>query len=107
MGNFILKGVASTASVTLQKINAILELRTQTEGLIKEALKASYTREFADLLFSFPYIKIKILEQNNIAKRQTASEYLKKLAKAGILKPLKLGTEVYYINNKLMEILSK
>lgn len=104
--SFILKGVASTASITLQKINAILELKKQTEGLIKETLKASYTREFADLLFSYPYIKIKILEQNNIAKRQTASEYLKKLVTVGILKPLKMGKEVYYINVRLMDILS-
>jgi Fic family protein len=58
-------------------------------------------------LYSYPYIKIKILEENNIAKRQTASDYLKKLEKAGLLEATKIGKETYYINKGLMAILSK
>lgn len=104
---FILQGVADTAAMTLSKINAILELKNSSESKIKQVLKASYTRELTDLIFSYPYIKIKILEKHNIAKRQTASVYLQKLAKAGILIPLKIGKETYYINHQLMGILSK
>jgi len=104
--SFILKGVAETAALTLQRITAILELKKQTEEILKQTLKASYSREFADLLFSFPYIKIKILEQHNIAKRETASKYLKMVANAGLLNPVKVGNEVYYINTPLMNILS-
>ena len=37
-----------------------LLLKKETEALLKDTLKASYTREFADLLYSHPYIKIKI-----------------------------------------------
>jgi Fic family protein len=104
---FIVKGVGETAALTLQKINAILQLKANSEEKIKKALKASYSRELCDLLYSYPYIKIKILEENNIAKRQTASEYLKKLAKAGLLDALKIGKETYYINKDLMAILTK
>jgi len=60
-----------------------------------------------DLLFSYSYIKIKVLEQHNIAKRQTASVYLQKLAQAQLLHPIKMGKETYYINHQLMNILSK
>lgn len=104
---FIVKGVGETAALTLQKINAILELKAASEELIKNALKASYSRELCDLLFSYPYIKIKILEENNIAKRQTASDYLKKLESAGLLDSIKIGKETYFINKGLMAILSK
>ncbi|MDQ3112191.1 MAG: Fic family protein [Bacteroidota bacterium] len=104
---FIVKGVGETAELTLNKINAILELKNNSEELIKKTLGASYTREFSDLLFSYPYIKIKVLEENNIAKRQTASLYLQKVAKAGLLNPIKIGKETYYVNHKLMDILSK
>lgn len=104
---FIVKGVGETAKLTLQKINAILRLKADSEDKIKKALKASYSRELCDLLYSYPYIKIKILEENGIAKRQTASEYLKKLAKAGLLDAVKVGQEMYYINKRLMEILVK
>ncbi len=103
---FILEGVAETSAITLYKINAILELKQQTESFIKNALKSSYTREITDLIFRYPYIKIKILEKHNIAKRQTASVYLQKVASAGVLRPVKIGTETYYINVGLMEILS-
>nr|MBC7611855.1 Fic family protein [Pseudopedobacter sp.] len=104
---FIVKGVGETAALTLQKINAILQLKTNSEEKIEKALKASYSRELCDLLYSYPYIKIKILEENNIAKRQTASDYLKKLEKAGVLESTKIGKETYYINKGLMAILSK
>ncbi|WP_225870857.1 Fic family protein [Pedobacter cryophilus] len=104
---FIVKGVGETAALTLQKINAILQLKANSEEKIRAALKASYSRELCDLLYSYPYIKIKILEENNIAKRQTASEYLKKLSKAGLLEAVKIGQEMYYINKGLMEILVK
>lgn len=104
---FIVKGVGETSALTLRKINAILQLKADSESKIKKALKASYSRELCDLLYSYPYIKIKILEEHNIAKRQTASEYLKKLEKAGFLDTVKIGKETYYINKGLMDILSK
>ncbi|MBK0382049.1 Fic family protein [Pedobacter sp. SD-b] len=104
---FIVKGVGETASLTLKKINAILQLKAASEEKIKKALKASYSRELCDLLFSYPYIKIKILEEYHIAKRQTASDYLRKLEKAGLLEAVKIGKETYYINTGLMEILTK
>ena len=74
---------------------------------IKDVLHSSYNSELVDLMFSYPYMKIKILEKNKIARRQTSSTYLQKLAKAKILQPVKLGKEIYYINYKLMEIISK
>jgi len=104
---FIIKGVAETSDMTLQKIKAILELKRNSDSIIKEALKSSYSRELVDLLFSFPYIKVKVLEEHKIAKRQTASEYLKKIEAAGLLTSIKIGTETYYINHQLMNILSK
>ena len=104
---FVVNGVAQTSEMTLRKINAILELKLQTEVKAKEALNSSYSKELVDLLFSYPYIKIKVLEDNKIAKRQTASEYLKKLETKKILSSIKIGNEIYYINKSLIEILSK
>jgi Fic family protein len=104
---FVLEGVGKTAAMTLKKINAILELKNKSQPLIKEALKSSFSKELVDLLYSYPYIKISVLEQNNIAKRQTAAEYLKKIESIGILSSIKIGKEVYYINNKLMKVLTE
>lgn len=104
---FMINGISETSAMTLSKIHNILQLKENTINNAKEALKSSYSKELIDLLFSHPYIKIKVLEDNNIAKRQTASEYLQKLEKSGILLSIKIGKETYYINHKLIDILSK
>jgi Fic family protein len=104
---FVVNGVAETSKMTLEKINAILELKSDAEIRVKEVLKSSYSKELVDLLFSHPYIKIKVLEENNIAKRQTAANYLKLLTENNILKSVQIWKETYYINEKLIEILSK
>lgn len=104
---FVLQGVGETATMTLSKINAILQTKEAAQPLLKTILKSSYSKELVDLLFSFPYIKIKILEEYGIAKRQTAGEYLKKIEAAGFLTSVKIGKETYFINHQLMNILSK
>lgn len=103
---YMLKAIAETAALSLKKIKEIQQLKEETIIKAKEILKASYSRDLVDLLFCHPYVKIKTLEQNNIGHRQTASTYLQKLAKGGILNPLKIGKEMYYINHALMHIIS-
>jgi Fic family protein len=104
---FMLNAVSETAALTLEKISTIQALKKEMAVQIKNALKTSYNSELVDLMFSYPYLKIKILEKNGIGHRQTSSTYLQKLASEKILHPLKLGKEIYYINHRLMNIISK
>lgn len=102
---FMLKAVSETAGLTLEKISRIDKLKSEiTDKLRNEYF---YNRDLIDLIFTFPYVKINTLERNGIAKRQTASAYLKKLSVKGILRPHKIGKEIYFINHRLMEIISK
>ena len=43
----------------------------------------------------------------NIAKRQTASEYLKKLVSIGVLTELQMGRERIFIHPKLIQLVTK
>lgn len=104
---YVVNGIAETSATTLQKIKDILALKATAELALKDALGSSYTRELNDLLFSHPYIKISVLEEKGIAKRVAASQYLKKVEKTGWLHSIKLGREIYFINQKLIEVLSK
>jgi Fic family protein len=104
---FVVNGVAETSSNTLEKINRILLLKSEAEREIKIHFKSSFSKELVELIFSYPYIKISVLEKYNIAKRQTASEYLKKIESLGWLKSFKMSRDVYYVNYKLIDILSK
>lgn len=97
----------SIGETELQKI-PIFKLKDlkHCRWLLKQQ-NSTFTRELNDLLFSYPYIKIGVLEERAIAKRQTASQYLQRIAKSGWLHSFKIGRDVYYINHKLIEILSQ
>ncbi len=103
---YMLQAIAETAALSLQKIKEIQQLKEDIIITAKEVLKSSYNRDLVDLLFCHPYVKIKTLEQNNIGHRQTASTYLQKLATADVLHSFKFGKEMYYINHRLMKIIS-
>ena len=58
-----------------------------------------------EIIFYHPYCKIKFFTEAKIAHRHTASVYLKQLEKIGILKGVKKGREMYYINKAFLKIL--
>jgi Fic family protein len=101
---FMQNAVAETAALTLQKIEDIMQLKEQLDKEVKAVLKNTFTGELVDLMIAYPYLKIKVLEKNDIAKRQTASLYLKKLADANLLEPVRFGKEIYYINRRLIKL---
>ncbi len=103
---FILTALIETAQLTTKKIRNMLLLKDEFESRMKQTLGSSFSYEFLQLMFALPYLKIELLERKGIAHRQTASLWLKKLSDAGILKPQKIGRTTYYINYRLMEILS-
>ena len=53
-----------------------------------------------------PYSRISNVVDAGIAKRQTASEYLKELCDIGVLKEVKAGREKLFIHPKLMTVLT-
>lgn len=103
---YILTALTETAQLTTRKIRAMLLLKDEFEIRMKETLGSSFSYELLQLMFTLPYLKIELLEKKEIAHRQTASTWLKKLTDAGIVKPQKIGRTTYYINYRLMELLS-
>ena len=77
---FMLKGVEQTAIWTSDKITAIRALMESTTDYIKAQLPKTYSYELVQLIFEQPYCRINNLVERDIAKRQTASTYLKQLA---------------------------
>ena len=104
---YILTALIETAQLTTKKIRAMLSLKEEFEKQMKEVLGSSFSYELLQLMFTLPYLKIELLEKREIAHRQTASTWLKKLTEADIVKPQKIGRTTYYINYKLMELLSE
>lgn len=102
---FILDAIKDTSISTLKQIEAIISLKEKYAIKIKEISQKLPDYELLNLIFSFPYIKIKILVENGIGKRQASSGYLQILEQKGILRSFKFGKEIYYVNHELMRIL--
>lgn len=66
-----------------------------------------YSRELVELIFVQPYCKIESVVDAGIAKRQTASQYLKKLEEIGILESRKVGREMIYLHTALLKLLAE
>jgi Fic family protein len=66
-----------------------------------------YTRELVEQLFVQPYCRIANLVDSGIAKRQTASVYLKQLCDIGVLEEHKVGREKLFLHPKFLALLTR
>ncbi len=103
---FMAKAVEETARLTLNNIRRIRTAQDDITERARNGMKRGFSKELIDIIFEHPYCKIQSLTSRNLAQRQTASAYLQDLSALGILAPLKIGREIYYINTALMQILS-
>lgn len=104
---FILKGIGETARWTTSKIAAIRELQERCVSHVRQHIPKMYSRELVDAVFEFPYCRIGNLTERGIAKRQTASVYLKELVRIGVLEEKQAGKERLFINVRLMHLLTR
>ncbi|HEX7081466.1 MAG TPA: Fic family protein [Gammaproteobacteria bacterium] len=102
---YMLDCVENTCLWTTDKIKAIRELMRHTAQYIQRKLPKIYTWELVELLFRQPYCRIGHVVDAGLAKRQTASVYLKQLAELGILTEIKSGRESLFIHPKYVELL--
>jgi Fic family protein len=102
---YILDGIEETSRQTLEKVKSIKSLLEFTLERVKENCPKIYSKELVEIIFENPYSKIDFLVDKLGINRKTASKYLKEFEKNNFLVPLRIGKEMVYINNALMEIL--
>ena len=103
---YILRGVEETATWTTAKIAAIKSLFEHTCEHVSKHANKIYTYELVSLIFELPYSRISSLTDAGIAKRQTASVYLKQLAEIGVLQEVSVGKEKLFMHPKLLQLLT-
>lgn len=104
---FMLEAIENTARWTTKKIAIIRALIAETTDYIRERLPKIYTHELLQVLFAQPYCRIENLVDRGVAKRQTASVYLKQLVEIGVLEEMSAGREKLYINTRLLQELNQ
>ena len=103
---FILQAVKNTSEWTIAKINSIRQLHEHTIEYVKSDAPKIYSRELIDIIFEQPYSRISNLVDRDIAKRQSASTYLKKLVEIGVLEEINIGKEKLFLHPKLLQLLT-
>ena len=102
---YLLNGVEETAKETNVLIVKIRELIFEYKNLLRDNYKF-YSQDLLNNLFKHPYTKIEFVVNDLGVSRITASKYLTQLSKDGLLRREKLGTGNYYVNEKLIELLT-
>ncbi|MGD9668378.1 MAG: Fic family protein [Hyphomicrobiaceae bacterium] len=102
---YVLKAIQLSAARTEIKIHQISVLRGHASDFLRSVEQKLVSGALLDVLFSQPYCRISDLVDAGIAKRQTASEYLKTLVRLGVLDEVKIGREKLFVNTKLRELL--
>lgn len=103
---FMLAAITDTARWTTAKIQAVQQLQTDATAFVKARASKIYSRELVDMLFVQPYCRIQNLVDADIAKRQTASVYLKQLAGLGMLREVKVGREKLFLHPNFVHLLT-
>ncbi len=104
---YMINGIYETSLWTINKIASIKDLIQETKTEIQTTLPKIYSMELLEILFTQPYCRISNLNDAGIAKRQTASIYLKELSRIGILEEKSTGKEKFFINKKFYNLLSQ
>lgn len=102
---FMLEATEKTAILTNTRINEILSQMDATLEYAKGNIKW-YTKEVNEAIFSQPYIKPGLVGRIiGKTSRTTLTKYMNELVRFQILRPMKDGVEVFYVNDDLIRIL--
>ncbi|EKH7123688.1 Fic family protein, partial [Salmonella enterica subsp. enterica serovar Anatum] len=89
-----------------QKIAQVRALMNSTADYVRKELPKIYSWELIQVLFMQPYCRIENVVGAGLARRQTASVYLKQLVSVGVLEEMVSGREKLYINTRLLNELN-
>lgn len=103
---YMLDAVQDTAVWTTGKIKVIRELLRRATAHVREHAPSLYSHELVELVFEQPYSRISNVVNARIAKRQTASVYLKGLCNIGVLREIKAGREKLFLHPNLLNLLT-
>ncbi len=105
---FMLGTIEETSIFTNVRIKQICSLINDTAEKVKIELPSKvYSKDLIELLFQYPFCKIVHVMDKLGVSRPTATDYLNSLVDIGILELMKFGRENFYMNLKLLGLLSR
>ena len=101
---YMLEAVEQTSKQTIWIIKNIKELMQECKNRLKLEHPKIYSHELLNNLFSHPYTKIELVQNDLGVSRITAMKYLNELSKSGIVEKNKVGKHNYYVNRPLYDL---
>jgi Fic family protein len=102
---YMLTAVERTARQGITTIQAIKEALLEVKHAIRATYKF-YSQDLINNLFVHPYTKIEFIQNDLGVSRLTATKYLDALTAGGVLTKARVGKSNYYINTRLVGILT-
>lgn len=104
---YMLDATEQTAYETIGNVNKIKTLLQATIEKVRARAPKIYSKELVELLFHQPYTKIGYLVDNGIVARKAAGLYLRELERIRVLRSIRIGKEVIFLNVELFNLFSK
>ena len=101
---YMLEAVEQTSRQTIWIIKNIKILMQDCKDRLKSEHPKIYSNELLNNLFSHPYTKIELVQNDLGVSRITAMKYLNELSKSGIVEKNKVGKHNYYVNRPLYDL---
>lgn len=103
---YMLRAVESTARLTYQKVNDLLEAKEAVLQAVETEKKFQRPDQLIDAIFTQPFTKVRHLTDAGIYAENTARNYLNELADMGVLEKRQIKGRHYYQNRELENILT-
>jgi Fic family protein len=105
--SYMLQGFYLQAKETKDTLRAVTTYHHELKEQIKIQHNKVYSAELVDALFTYPIITPTRLASVLDMHYTTTSKHLQVLAEARILSSMKVGRNIFYMNDKLVALLSK
>ena len=103
---FMLDGVVRTSQSTSRTVVALREEMSEYKHRIRERHPSIYSQDLLNTIFSYPYTRIKILQDRLGVSYLTARKYLDALTEDKLLEKKRIGRDSFYVNVSMMNILT-
>lgn len=104
---YMLEVVRASAVSTTQKLGAIRTCQEDIAERARAATPGGRDAQFLAVLFEQPYCRISTVVERCDVSRQTASSWLHALVEAGLLRDVKSGRELLFVNHELLNVLTR
>lgn len=104
---YMLDVVRESATSTTRKIGAIRTCQDDIAERARATTPGGRDAQFLNVLFEQPYCRIGTVVDRCEVSRQTASSWLHALVEAGLLRDVKVGRELLFVNHEFLDVLTR